>query len=108
MTERRAKYNAIRTEVDGIKFASQAEARRYQELKILEASGEIKDLKLQHKFPIMVNEIKVCVYICDFIYREVSINRVVVEDVKGVKTPEYRLKKKLMFACYGIEIRETK
>jgi hypothetical protein len=101
-----SKYHAIKTEVDGIVFASKREASRYSELKLLEAAGEIFDLKLQPKFPIVVNKQKICTYIADFEY-ELSDGTKITEDVKGVKTPVYRLKKKLMKACFGIEITEV-
>jgi hypothetical protein len=101
-----SKYHAIKTEVDGIVFASKREASRYSELKLLEAAGEIFDLKLQPKFPIVVNKQKICTYIADFEY-ELSDGTKITVDVKGVKTPVYRLKKKLMKACFGIEITEV-
>lgn len=110
MSERRGKYNARKVEIDGHIFASWAEARRYSELKLLESAGEIRDLELQHKFPLVVNDVKIGIYICDFIYHDVKSGQAVVEDVKSVATrkiPVYRLKKKLMLALYGIEIQEV-
>jgi hypothetical protein len=110
---RRSKYGAIRTEVDGMTFASKAEARRWSELKILRASGLIfGDLELQPELPICVVRpdgeiVKVAVYRGDFRY-EAPDGTDVVEDVKGFKTPVYRLKKKLVEAQYGIVIREVK
>lgn len=101
-----SKYNAIPTWVDGIKFASASEARRYRELKLLESAGEITDLELQVKYPCIVNGVKVCDYISDFDYTEGG--KRITEDVKGFKTPAYRLKKKLIFALYGITISEYK
>lgn len=53
----------------------------------------------------MVNGIKVCEYEDDFSYKENGV--LVVEDAKGMRTPLYRLKKKLMRAALGIEIKET-
>jgi hypothetical protein len=100
-----SKYNAVRTVVDGITFASKAEARRYQELKMMELSGDITQLELQPKFPLIVNGVKVGTYIGDFRYRYGAV--VYVEDVKGMKTPVYNLKKKMMKAQYNIEIYET-
>jgi hypothetical protein len=106
MSERRGKYNAKRTEVDGRVFASKAEALRYSTLAILETAGEIKDLACQVPFPVFVNGKLICHYYADFTYHE---NRVyIVEDVKGVKTAIYRLKKKLVEALYNITITETK
>lgn len=101
------KYRAVKTEVDGIIFASKKEANRYCELKLLERAGEISNLKLQPEYLIIVNGQEVCKYKADFSYRDEKTVTQVVEDTKGFKTPVYRLKKKLMKACYGIEIFET-
>lgn len=98
------KYHAKPTEIDGIRFASKKEGRRYQELKLLEMAGEIENLELHPSFKIEVNGEKVCRYIADFRYREKG--REIVEDAKGVRTPVYILKRKLMKAVHGIEIKE--
>lgn len=102
------KYHAVRTEVDGISFASKAEARRYSELRLLERGGEIEHLELQPRFPIIVKGQKVSVYVADFRYRDARTNSVVVEDVKGVRTALFALKAKLVKALYGIEISEVR
>lgn len=102
------KYNAKKTIVDGITFDSKAEARRYGDLKILQMAGEISGLMLQREYPLKVNGIVVCKYRADFVYVDKSGHNTIVEDVKGVRTEVYKLKKKLMLACYGIEILETK
>lgn len=106
----RHKFNAKRTEIDGISFPSKAEAHRYSELRLLEKAGEIEGLELQPKFPLLVNGVKVATYIGDFRYRVVkglSGSLTVVEDVKGVRTPVYQLKKKLVRAQYDIDITEV-
>lgn len=103
---RRNKYNAQRTEAYGLMFASKAEAKRYCELRILLTSGEIFELECQPKFKCVVNGAKVCNYIADFRYTDRATGEVVTEDVKGVKTPVYKLKKKLVEAIYGITITE--
>tara|TARA_X000001388_G_scaffold67229_1_gene54460 strand:+ start:1564 stop:1905 length:342 start_codon:yes stop_codon:yes gene_type:complete len=108
------KYKAIRTEVDGIMFHSKKEAKRYSELKLLEKAGEISQLELQPKFIIQIEGIKICNYIADFRYIDKKaqgtngqMGTTVVEDVKGVLTPVYRLKKKLVEALYPyVKIRE--
>lgn len=99
------KYRAIKTEADGISFHSKREATRYQDLKIMEREGLIGGLILQPKYPLEINGIKIGTYIGDFLYTENGQR--VVEDTKGVKTPVYKLKRRLMLALYGIEIRET-
>ena len=102
---KRSKYGAKKTVVDGITFDSMAEAARYSVLKILQAGGLISDLRLQVKYDIAVNSKKVCRYVADFVYSENG--KEVVEDVKGMKTPVYNLKKKLMEAVFGVVILET-
>jgi|TARA_Y100000310_G_scaffold126112_1_gene124867 hypothetical protein len=101
------KYGAVRVRIDGIDFDSRAEARRYVDLKMLEKAGEIRNLELQPKFECVVDGTKICTYRADFQY--FCGNERVVEDVKGVKTPVYRLKKKLVEALFrGIKITEIK
>lgn len=97
-----SKYNNVRT--NG--FASKREAARFQELQLLQAGGEITDLKVQPGFRLEVNGDLICTYKADFAYRDKQ-GLPVTEDCKGFKTPVYRLKKKLMKACYGIAILET-
>lgn len=100
------KYRAIKTEVDGITFDSKREAARYMELVLLERAGEISRLELQPKYDCVVNGKKICTYKADFRYFDA--NGSVVEDVKGMKTPVYRLKKKLVEALYpGVTIQEV-
>ena len=99
------KYDNKKTEVDGILFDSRGEAARYLELCTLERARQISDLELQVTFPLVVNGMRVCKYVADFVYREDGA--VVVEDFKGMRTPLYRLKAKLMQAVHGITIRET-
>jgi hypothetical protein len=113
-TAKRSKFNAKPQVVDGIRFASQKEARRYVELKMLETAGEIKELDLQPRFLLhtwtnRVGEIVKALgeYRGDFRYRDKRTAwNFVVEDVKGFKTPLYKWKKKHVEAQYGIEIRE--
>ncbi len=101
------KYRAKRTTVDGIVFASKKEAKRYGELKLLEKSGKISNLRLQPVFPMWVKGCNVGTYKADFQYFCAHHCREIVEDVKGYRTPVYRLKKKIVEALYGIEIQEV-
>lgn len=108
---RPSKYRAKPTVVDGIRFASQKEARRYQELKLLEKAGKIYDLELQPAFELLVylGLRPIGKYVGDFRYSEIvdGLESRIVEDVKGFKTPLYRWKKKHVEAQYGIQIREV-
>lgn len=101
-----SKYRNKKTVIDGITFDSRREASRYGVLKIMQAAGLISGLRLQVPYVITVNGEKICKYVADFVYQENG--REVVEDVKGVRTREYILKRKLMFAVFGIEIKEVK
>jgi len=100
------KYGSSRTYVDGIPFASKAEARRYGELKQMIAAGEIEQLECHPKYVIEVSGVKVCSYIADFKYLDRRTGEWITEDVKGVRTAVYRLKRKLMMVVHGIEITE--
>lgn len=105
------KYNAKKTVVDGIKFDSKKEAKRYKELKALELVGKIDRLELQPRFLLQDGfryegkAIRKIEYVADFLYRDLSTYELVVEDVKGVKTDVYKLKKKLFLKRYGDEYR---
>lgn len=104
---KQSKYHAVKTIFDDIKFDSKKEAKRYIQLKQMERAGLIEKLQLQVPFVLVDKsgygrEIK---YVADFVYFENGCQ--VVEDVKGVKTPVYRLKKRLMAERYGIKIKET-
>lgn len=108
------KYGAMPTTIDGIRFASKAEARRYAELKMLEKAGEIRELELQPKFPLYVGGygiakgVHIGNYIADFRYREGPKGLLRIEDVKGFRTPLYAWKRRHVEAQYGIEIREIR
>jgi len=103
----RSKYGAIKTEVDGITFHSRKEAARYQELILRQKAGEITDLELQVSFPCAVNGKIICKYIADFWYYDLQENCQVIEDVKGFKTPVYKIKKKLVESIYDLKITEV-
>lgn len=96
------KYNAQRTVVDGRTFDSRKEANRYMELRVLERAGYISNLQPQVPFPFRVNNVLVCTYRADFVYERDGQR--IVEDAKGVVTPVFRIKAKLMKAIYGIDV----
>jgi hypothetical protein len=101
------KYRNKPTIVDDIMFDSVAEAKRYNELKFFLSASEITNLELQPKFPLEVNGQLVCTYIADFSYWSHGCR--VIEDVKSdaTKTPQYRIKVKLLKALTGIIVREV-
>jgi hypothetical protein len=104
-----SKYNAKRCIIDGHAFASQMEGRRYKELKLLSDAGKIWGLRMQPRYPLEINGVKIGTYVGDFEYSEplpTGEAERVLEDVKGMPTPVYRLKKKLFEALYGRRIRE--
>lgn len=103
---RRTKYGAVRTTVDNIVFASKKEAKRYSELKLLEKAQVITQLFLQPRFDLYVHGVKIGSYVADFGYFSCK-GATIIEDVKGMKTPLYRWKKKHVEAQYGIQIREV-
>lgn len=106
---KRGKYRNVPTEVDGIRFDSKKEANRYYFLKLLQEKGEIRELKLQPEWSLDAYGIHICKYRADFSYVQLTgcgNAKNVVEDVKGKKTDVYKLKKKLMKAIHGIEIKE--
>lgn len=111
---KRSKYRAIPTVVNGIRFASKLEAKRYTELRALEATGEIHNLSLQPKYKLHAgrNLAPIGEYRGDFHYYTRATNtkrgESVLEDCKGFKTPLYRWKKKHMAAEYpGVVIVEV-
>lgn len=97
---RRTKYGSKKTEVNGIKFDSKKEAKRYVELLLLERAGLIRELRLQPRFPFVINGQKFCTYIADFMYYSEKEQCIIVEDVKGYKTEVYKLKSKLFRIMY--------
>lgn len=106
-----SKYRARKTVVDGIQFDSAKEAKRYTKLRDMEMAGEIQELRLQVPFEILPSfecdgvKYRGMKYIADFVYYRNGVR--VVEDVKGAKTPEYRMKKKLMAYMNHINIKES-
>lgn len=104
-TRKRSKYGNRRTTIAGKTFDSKKEAHRYAELKLLQEKKHIQNLSTQIRFPLHVNGVLICTYIADFVFYDMKGNRYI-EDVKGFRTKEYKLKKKLMLAIHNIEILE--
>ena len=102
------KYRAKPCVIDGTHFPSQAEGRRYQELRLMEKAGEIADLVLQPAYPITINGALIGSYFADFRYRDNRNRQIIVEDVKGFANPLFLWKKKCVEAQYGIQINIVK
>ena len=97
----RSKYNARKTTIDGHTFDSKKEAERYLELRSKQKRGEISELTLQPEFTLIEGftdnqgkKIRPMKYRADFGYTEKGIPTI--EDVKGILTAVYRIKKKLL------------
>lgn len=132
MLLKKSKYGAKKITRDGETFDSLKEYRRFCQLSLLEKSGDIDGLRRQVVFPliptqreetcevytrgknkglpkpgkVLEKEVK---YIADFVYAEKRAGKaeLIVEDVKGVKTKEYILKRKMMLYFHNIRIREV-
>lgn len=124
---RKNKYSNRKTILDGITFDSVKEARRYQELKLMEKAGEISCLEMQQKYVLIPAQYehlsreeyvkgkgkktkgkcieRECSYVADFVY--VQNGEIIVEDTKGFRTRDYILKRKMMLFFYGIRIKEV-
>jgi hypothetical protein len=103
---RYSKFGNVPTVVDGHTFHSKKEARRYMDLLALQAAGLIRDLETQPRFRLEVGGVHICDYFADFAYYDEPRGERVVEDVKGIRTEVFKLKKKLMRAALGIEVEE--
>lgn len=105
-----SKYRAKRCVVDGETFDSQREAREWVKLKALARREKIYGLIRQQPYRLLVHGRLIATYISDFEWDEWDAEHAallrIVADVKGVKTRDYLIKKKLMKAIYGIDIRE--
>lgn len=101
-----SKYNNIKTVVDGIKFDSKREAFYYLYYKKLQDSRVIKNLQLQTKLEFNIDGKRIFTYKPDFEFDDEYGHHYI--DVKGMETPVFRLKKKLIEAKYKIEIEIVK
>lgn len=112
-----SKYHAKKTEYDGILFDSKKEANRYAQLKLLAEAGVIRNIERQKKYVLIPSQRidgkvveRECSYKADFVYEEQQEDgswAEIVEDVKGMRTPDYKIKKKLMLFLKNIRIREV-
>lgn len=107
--KKRNKYGAKKTGGN----ASGKEHMRADQLKLMQRTGLISNLREQVKFVLIPTQRdpqgnlleKECSYYADFVYDKDGVT--VVEDAKGFRTREYILKRKLMLFLQGIRIKET-
>lgn len=120
------KYYSRKNTVDGICFDSQREAQRYCELALLQRAGKITNLERQKTYELIPAQYetyprlgkngqklkdgrrcieKAVTYVADFVYLQGG--QLIVEDAKGVRTPEYVIKRKLMLYVHGIKVTES-
>lgn len=121
------KYKNQKIKVDGMTFDSKKEAKRYQELSLLQNAGEISGLQTQVRYVLIPAQREVseevytkgankgkykpgkllereCTYVADFVYYKDG--EVVVEDTKGFRTKDYIIKRKLMLYVHHIRLKE--
>lgn len=124
------KYGNRKVVIDGIVFDSKREARRYQELNMLQKAGIISDLRRQVTYELVPAQRekstkvyqrgsrkgqpiegkiieKAVTYIADFVYTDNATGMEIVEDAKGMRTRDYVIKRKLMLYIHGIKIQEV-
>ena len=128
MTYKSKYYNVKTRALDGLVFDSHKEARRWDELLLLQRAGKITDLQRQVKYELIPAQYETyeryskkgerlkdgvrllerkVEYVADFCYTIADTGENIVEDTKGVKTKDYILKRKLMLAIHGIRIKEV-
>ena len=107
MKDYKMKYHNTKCEYGGIRFDSKKEMAYYQTLLLLMKAKDnpVIDIQLQVPFEVEINGIKICKYYADFVVKYLNWDIQVI-DVKGCKTPVYRLKKKMVEAQFGIKIIE--
>ena len=124
-----SKYYNIKTRTsDGLVFDSTKEARRWEQLLMLQKAGKIASLQRQVKYELLPAQYETyerfskkgkklkdghrlverkVEYVADFTYTDTETGQNVVEDAKGMRTKDYVIKRKLMFAVHGIRIKEV-
>lgn len=102
-----SKFGNIKTLYNGFMYDSKHEARYARELDLRVKAKDIVSYEKQVRFPIVINEIKICDYVCDFIVLKNDKSQEVI-DCKGMLTDVYKLKKKLVEAIYKVKIIEIK
>ena len=129
MRYKQSKYYNVKTKAsDGSVFDSMKEARRWEQLLLLQKAGKITSLQRQVAYELLPNQYETYPryskkgerlkdgtklverkvdYVADFVYTDAETGENIVEDTKGVRTKDYVLKRKLMYAVHGIKIKEV-
>lgn len=109
---KKSKYGSRKVTIDGVTYDSLKEYHRFCDLKLMQRAGIITGLQRQVKYELIPTQRingkmieRPVNYYADFVYK--MDRQLVVEDVKGYKTPEYVIKRKLMLSVYGIQIHEV-
>lgn len=109
---KKSKYGSRKVTIDGVTYDSLKEYHRFCDLKLMQRAGIITGLQRQVKYELLPTQRingkvieRPVNYYADFVYK--MDRQLVVEDVKGYKTPEYVIKRKLMLSVYGIQIHEV-
>lgn len=114
-TTSRSKYHNKKVTWNGVTYDSKKECKRHQELLLLQRAGAIRGLERQVPFELIPSQRdpetgkvieRACVYVADFTYYD-DAGRYIVEDAKGFRTPEYKIKRKLLLKVHGIRIKEV-
>ena len=125
----KSKYYNVKTKTsDGNIFDSHKEARRWEQLLLLQRAGKIVELRRQVPYELLPNQYesyprysktgrrlkdgqrlieRKVEYVADFVYTDADTGETTVEDTKGIKTKDYILKRKLMLLIHGIKIKEV-
>ena len=109
------KYRNKPCTIGAEKYRSQREAKRHQDLLMLQQAGLIAGLVREVPFELApgvmiegeTRKRPAVRYVADFVYSDVKAGKIIVEDAKGMQTPVYRLKKHLMATIRGIHVREA-
>ena len=111
-----SKYHNQKTFYRGRRYDSKKEAKRAQDLDFMQRAGLISGLQKQVEYLLIPSQYRTvngkrkcverpCKYVADFVYWQNG--RLVVEDTKGYRTPDYVIKRKLMLQVYDIQIKEV-
>lgn len=104
---KRSKYGNEKTEVCGELFDSKREAEDYKILLLRQKAGEIGLIRRQVDYELNLGGTHSLIYRADFVYIETATGETMVQDSKGMRTKDYKKKRRLMKKVHGIIIKET-